>query len=313
MLKIIEAYYADKNVTEIVSNYVENNKISLLVSNDIFGDPQPGIPKKLKVKYLKDNVLCEKDIKEDNIFFEDLNKPVVKFSVLTLTYRRYEILQEAIKSFLDQDFDGECEMVIINDSPLTTYTTNENKIKIINCNTRFSSIGKKLEFGFSQCKYEYIYRLDDDDLLLPWSLTLMKDYIENNPGYDIYRSAKHYGFVHNIFTGIGGNVNNGNIFTKNFINRIGVRDTNFGEDNMAFDGNYLEQDLKKYTMIYRWGMNTYHISGIDNKTKDDDFFSIIDNHSSDKENGNINIVGKFINDVNYYKPILEYHNNELNN
>ena len=42
-------------------------------------------------------------------------------SILTLTYQRHKILEEAIQSYLSQDFEGESEMVIINDSPDVEY------------------------------------------------------------------------------------------------------------------------------------------------------------------------------------------------
>lgn len=42
-------------------------------------------------------------------------------SVLTLTYQRHFLLEEAIESFLRQDFSGESEMLIINDSDKVDY------------------------------------------------------------------------------------------------------------------------------------------------------------------------------------------------
>ena len=97
-------------------------------------------------------------------------------SVLTLTYQRHQFLEEAMYSFLHQSYDGEREMVIINDSPTVEYRIDIPNIKVINLNKRFSSVGKKLEFGFTQCSGEYIYRLDDDDLLAPWALELQNEY-----------------------------------------------------------------------------------------------------------------------------------------
>ena len=60
-------------------------------------------------------------------------------SVLTLTYQRHHILEEAIESFLRQDFSGESEMVIINDSPIVEYVFEHPKIRIINLKERFPS------------------------------------------------------------------------------------------------------------------------------------------------------------------------------
>ena len=97
-------------------------------------------------------------------------------SVLTLTYQRHHLLEEAIHSFIHQGYAGEKEMVIINDSPEVEYRIDHPDVKIINLNVRLSSIAKKLEWGFTQCKGDWIYRLDDDDLLTPWALQLQKEY-----------------------------------------------------------------------------------------------------------------------------------------
>lgn len=105
-------------------------------------------------------------------------------------------------------------MVIINDSGIE-YVYSNDKVRIINVEKRFSSIGEKLSFGFSKCKYEYIYRLDDDDLLASWALSDTVKDIMNYPNYDIYRSDGHYLFQDNRFIKISGNVNNGNVYTKN--------------------------------------------------------------------------------------------------
>ena len=142
-------------------------------------------------------------------------------SVVTLTYRRHQFLEEAIHSFLIQDFDCESEMVVVNDCADVTYEIDSDKVRIINVNKRFSSIGKKLEFGMKQCKYEYVYRLDDDDLLTPWALSLSSEYITKNPNFDIYRCKCHYFYQDNIYKDLDGSINNGNCYTKNYkSNRI---------------------------------------------------------------------------------------------
>jgi cellulose synthase/poly-beta-1,6-N-acetylglucosamine synthase-like glycosyltransferase len=192
-------------------------------------------------------------------------------SVLTLTYQRHFLLEEAIESFLRQDFSGESEMVIINDSPKVEYVFEHPKIRIINVKERFPSIGHKLKFGFSQCKYKYIYRLDDDDLMAPRALSHTWDDIIAHPGYEIYRSDGHYFFENNKFKGISGNVNNGNVYTKKYLSRIEIPETSFGEDytmTYNFTAKIYESPREQKTMIYRWGMNTYHISGMGEISED---------------------------------------------
>lgn len=192
-------------------------------------------------------------------------------SVLTITYQRKALLEEAIESFLRQDFSGESEMLIINDYADVDYEFDHPRIRIINRKERFPSIGQKLKYGFSECHYDHIYRLDDDDLLAPWALRHSWDDITAHPDYEIYRSNGHYFFEHNVMKGISGNVNNGNIYTKKYLSRIEIPDSSIGEDYaMTFDFNakIYTSTREQKTMIYRWGMNTYHVSGMGNKSND---------------------------------------------
>lgn len=186
-------------------------------------------------------------------------------SVLTLTYQRHDLLEEAIESFLRQDFTGESEMLIVNDSPKVEYVFEHPHVHIINLKKRFSSIGQKLKYGISQCKYDYIYRLDDDDLLTPWALRNTWEDIVAHPGFEIYRSNGHYYFEHNQFKKMYNSINNGNVYTKQYLSRIEIPNISYGEDNvMTFQNNakIYESSREQKTMIYRWGMNTFHISGM---------------------------------------------------
>jgi len=185
-------------------------------------------------------------------------------SVLTLTYKRHHLLEEAIQSFLVQEDAPECEMVIINDNASVDYVYHHPKVTVINHKERFPSISAKLEWGFKQCKYDFVYRLDDDDLLAPWALKNVQTDIDNNPGYDIYRSKGMHFFTNNIYEGEAGSVNNGNVYNKAYINRIVFPGTSCNEDSHITFGNNsnIYTSTLQHTMIYRWGMGTLHISGM---------------------------------------------------
>lgn len=182
-------------------------------------------------------------------------------SVLTLTYQRHNVLEEAIQSFLLQNFDKPCEMVIINDSPQVKYTINNPKVRIVNFDTRFSSISKKIEAGYKYCQYDYIYRLDDDDLLAPNALNFIYDSITKHPEYEVYSSKSVFFFGGNQFQGMASNVNNGNMYKKSYLDRIQFNDESFGEDvhiTYGFGGRLFSSE--NATMCYRWGGPSYHIS-----------------------------------------------------
>jgi glycosyltransferase involved in cell wall biosynthesis len=185
-------------------------------------------------------------------------------SVVTITYQRHHILEEAINSFLLQDYNGSSEMIVVNDSPLVEYKFDHPNVRVINIKDRFLSITKKLEWAMKEAKGDYLYRLDDDDLLAPWALSSVIEDTVTHPGYDIYRSKQQYYFVDNKFNKIASNVNNGNVYSKEFINRITFPGEKSGEDaklTFHLGGSIYEPSNKKPTMLYRWGMNTYHISG----------------------------------------------------
>lgn len=190
-------------------------------------------------------------------------------SVLIITYQRVHLLEEAVESFLRQDFTGESELVIVNDSDKVEYVFCHPRVKIYNVQNRFSSIWEKLKFGIEHATYNHVYRLDDDDLLTPWALKNAYEDISTNPNYEIYRSNGHYFFTNNMFQFISDNVNTGNIYTKAYIERIteGMKDVHQGEDThmtFHFNANIFKSTRTEKTMIYRWGMGTYHISAMGN-------------------------------------------------
>ena len=198
-------------------------------------------------------------------------------SVLTLTYQRHHLLEEAIYSFLQQENYEDSEMVVINDSPDVKYIFDHPKVRIINLNKRFNSLGEKLEWGYKQCKNDYIYRLDDDDLLTRNALYIAVNAIypfiynvDDALEYDIYRSQHFYYFLENKYDGYTGSTNNGNIYNKSYLDRITFPKTSFGEDvDITFNHNPTIYTINLPTMIYRWGMNTYHVSGMGNVSNEE--------------------------------------------
>lgn len=221
-------------------------------------------------------------------------------SVLTITYKRHHLLEEAIESFLRQSCEGS-EMVVINDNAEVKYVYDHPNVRIINHDVRFPSIAAKLEWGYKQCKHDYIYRLDDDDLLANDALNIVSEAIKLHPGHDIYRSGNHYFFVNNKFEKLSDNINNGNVYTKPYLNRIKFPNKSGDEDvDITFSNNANIYTIKKPTMIYRWGMNTLHISGL-GKQSNNVVLSEADKMLDGKTKGVIQLTPKF--DNNYYEQI----------
>lgn len=185
-------------------------------------------------------------------------------SVLTITYKRPHLLEEAIESFLRQEGIKYTEMVIVNDNAEVDYVYDHPQIKIFNVKERFPSIAAKLKWGFEQCTHNFMYRLDDDDLLAPNALhNAAVTIIEEKLNYDIYRSKDHYFFINNLYSAKSSNINNGNIYTKKYLDRIVWPNKSGDEDaHITYGQGGTVCEKIPTSMIYRWGMNTLHISGM---------------------------------------------------
>ncbi len=89
-----------------------------------------------------------------------------------ITYDRPELLEETIQSFLKQDYQGKKELVILNDNAEQILIYEHPEVKVINTPKRFRTIGEKRNACIAMCSGEVIFPWDDDDISLPWRLSL---------------------------------------------------------------------------------------------------------------------------------------------
>jgi len=94
-----------------------------------------------------------------------------KITVICLTYRRPELLEEAIQSFLMQDYAGEKELIIVNDEPEQELVFDHPQVKIHNCDVRAPALNVKHNYAVSMATGNLITIADDDDIYLPHRLT----------------------------------------------------------------------------------------------------------------------------------------------
>lgn len=120
-----------------------------------------------------------------------------KFSIITPTHNRPEILRRAIDSVLDQKYSN-WEMLIVNDSPDCDYTETENLISKDNRIKYFKNVknmGKNFSCNFAldnlSTDSDYVILLDDDDWLTENALTEACSAINNN--------SNHFWYVSNRF------------------------------------------------------------------------------------------------------------------
>jgi len=106
-----------------------------------------------------------------------MSTPLV--SCICLTYGRPWYVEEAIESFLRQDYPNK-EMVIINDLSCQKLSLIDDmqKVKVINVSKRFPTLGDKRNFAVEQSNGELIAPFDDDDISLPWRLSQAVDALQ---------------------------------------------------------------------------------------------------------------------------------------
>lgn len=99
----------------------------------------------------------------------------MKVSCIMPTYNRYPrtgyVVEEAIESFLRQDYQDK-ELLIINDAAGQELVFNHPQVRIWNLDYRVPDLSAKIQMAIDNAQGELFCRWDDDDIHLPWRLSL---------------------------------------------------------------------------------------------------------------------------------------------
>ena len=208
----------------------------------------------------------------------ELEKSFPFISCKTISYGRVNVLEEAINSFLLQDYPlDKKELIVVNDYPLQTLKMDFNmmktyNIKIFNLEETFSTIGEKENFAIEQCKGEIIAVWDDDDIALPNHLSNITKYFVE--GSNLLHWQKGVFYNGNAITKLMALGNSGIVYSKEAwlaiakspIENAGgdmtlvVTIHNLGRDKVVL----ADPPDEECSWFYRWGMpeeNVYHQSG----------------------------------------------------
>ncbi len=93
-------------------------------------------------------------------------------SCICPTYGRVALLEEAIESFLRQDYPGPKELIVLNDYPDQTLSFDHPEVRIVNLAQRFASVGEKYQAAVALCSHDLVFVWHDDDIYLPHRLSL---------------------------------------------------------------------------------------------------------------------------------------------
>lgn len=191
-------------------------------------------------------------------------------SCLCLTYGRTHLIVEALYSFLMQRYDGESELLIINDAPFQKLHFEHPKVRIINLDKTFPLWGAKEDFGIKECKYNIVVQFDDDDI------AIRNCHLSNIN--DLYNQHK-FALVHwnrGVFM-LGDKIekimtvgNSGIVFTKDAWRTVGGYPKRNAGADMDFVRNIEKAKLtvvrakpedSKLSWAYRWGQKDFNLSG----------------------------------------------------
>jgi len=115
----------------------------------------------------------------------------MKVTIICLTYKCPELLQECIYSILKQSYTN-WELLIINDYKDQKLILEFPNIKIFNLPEKFKTLGDKRNFGLENATGDLILYLEDKDLLFPDYIRNIIKLIDRNDWLSIQRSILYY-------------------------------------------------------------------------------------------------------------------------
>lgn len=205
-------------------------------------------------------------------------------SCICPTYNRppgyQHLIEEAIGCFMLQDYPNR-ELVILNDTPGQELRCDIPGVRIINEPVRFATLGEKCNALVGHAQGELIAPWDDDDISLPWRLSLSYELLSDGE----YFNPRNYLFLERrklSFDEGHGYAHNASLFRRSLFDRVGgyqpisvgydrdidhafVHSASSGYDPLRRESAPLRDDQLFY--MYRWGVSREHVSAGSN---DDD-------------------------------------------
>lgn len=187
-------------------------------------------------------------------------------TALCPTYGRTGLLEEAIGSFLRQDYEGEKHLVVVNDLAEQTLVWPDcpENIRIVNLDTRLPNLGAKKNLTALFAQSELIINWGDDDIHLPNRILsnvaayAPGNYVMENRLAYIYKRAR----VETHTKGLCGPF----LMARADYWRLGgIPDADVGEDLQflaVVKRNLTVVQSAAPSYLYRWDTGRYHISGL---------------------------------------------------
>ncbi|HZS41106.1 MAG TPA: glycosyltransferase family A protein [Polyangia bacterium] len=194
-------------------------------------------------------------------------------SCLCLTYGRPHLLEEAIESFLRQQWSGPKELIVLNDHPDQELVFDHPEVLVVNLKRRLRTLGEKRNASAALARYDNLLIWDDDDIYLPWRI---EETMKKLPSEHFYKCPNAWCIVdgrwqdkpgYNLYHG-------GSAYTRWLFREAGGYGCIDGGEDAAIEWRFqnvtpLKGQYWKHTIlpwdrlyyIYRWGHGSYHATG----------------------------------------------------
>ncbi len=192
-------------------------------------------------------------------------------SCMCLTYGRPNLLEEAIQSFLLQDYVGPKELIVLNDCVAQQLEFEHPEVSVVNISRRFRTVGEKRNACAALAAHDLLFVWDDDDIFLPHRISYSVRMFEAKKGF--FKPSRAFSLNDGKLSGPKSNLfHSGGCFSKQLFDEAhGYCHMGSGQDmelELAFEKiigrgkNYDGIRPEEIYYLYRWGgTGSFHLSG----------------------------------------------------
>ena len=192
--------------------------------------------------------------------------PFPGVSCFCLTFARPKrLLEEAVESFLRQDYAGGKELLVLNDFASQTIRFEHPQVTVVNVTARFRTVGEKRNAAVALCRHDLLAPWDDDDICLPHRLSLSISRYDAQKRF--YKPAQCFVLNNGVLNGPkGSGFHASALFHRSLFDEAGgYPHMNSGEDQefeRRFRATADPIEASQTFYVYRWaGTASYHLSG----------------------------------------------------
>lgn len=224
-----------------------------------------------------------------------------KVSCICPTFGRAYLLEEAVESFLRQNYEGERELIICNDFTEQEIVFEHPLVKVINLPERTKTLGEKRNITYRNSTGDLMITWGDDDIHLPGRITRMVNSLYKHGGDFLFEGYFYILYANKLYREPGSTCG-ANIISRKLFDAVGgVPEKNTGED-VAFNDRikaYLKAPLNTCyddpQFLYRWSSDRVHISQFgEDKANKPTSYDLVLHHAKEYIKKGLEPAGRYV-------------------